>query len=258
MSRQDIHTPDEWARILKKQAEYTKEYRYALYKKVDMQTRKNILDVGCGTGAVTEDIAALTEGRITGIDIDDRKLEYAKKELPGHVNLMVADVLNLPFKDNTFDLVAFSIVLTHIREQQKAVTEMTRVTQKNGIVLATMEPDYAGRVTYPEHEADQVFAKFLEEIGVEMQTGRKLKYFFGKAGLKTEIGVYTDIFDFINEDGKKQAKRFSENFGRTEELLVKNGWTSQKIQDYKQEMLELIENDLTFSFCPCFYAIGRK
>ncbi|MBU7029279.1 MAG: class I SAM-dependent methyltransferase, partial [Theionarchaea archaeon] len=158
MSRQDIHTPDEWARILKKQAEYTKEYRYALYKKVDMQTRKNILDVGCGTGAVTEDIAALTEGRITGIDIDDRKLEYAKKELPGHVNLMVADVLNLPFKDNTFDLVAFSIVLTHIREQQKAVTEMTRVTQKNGIVLATMEPDYAGRVTYPEHEADQVFA----------------------------------------------------------------------------------------------------
>ncbi len=258
MSRQEIHTPDEWARILKNQAEYTREYRHALYKKVDIQTKKNILDVGCGTGAVTEDIAALAEGRITGIDIDSKKLTYAKNNLPDHVSLMVADVLNLPFKDNTFDLVAFSIVLTHIHEQQKAVTEMARVTQENGIVLATMEPDYEGMVTYPEREADHIFVKFLEEMGVEMQTGRKLKYFFGKAGLKTEIGVYTGILDFINEDSTKQAERFSENFGSTEALLVKNGWTSQKIQDYKYEMLELIENDLTFSFCPCFYAIGRK
>ncbi|KYK32311.1 MAG: methyltransferase domain-containing protein [Theionarchaea archaeon] len=257
MSRQDIHTPEEWAKILKEQADYTQEYRHNLYEKVDIKTKKNILDIGCGTGAVTTDIASLTDGYITGIDIDDKKLEYAKPLISDRITLMRADVLQLPFKDNTFDLVVFNIVLTHILEQQKAVTEMVRVTQKNGIVLATMEPDYAGMLHYPESEADSILRTSFEEIGVEMHTGRKLRYLFGKAGLKTEIGMFTDYFDY-DEDTEKQVKRFLEYFGKTEKVLSENGWNNQQIQEYKQERLELIRNDLTFSFCPCFYAIGRK
>lgn len=258
MSRQDIHSPEEWAEILKKQADFTKEYRHNLYKKIDIKTKKTILDVGCGTGAVTEDIALLTDGHITGIDVDDKKLEYAKSLLSDRVDLMIADVLQLPFKDCTFDLVVFSIVLTHIHQQQEAVTEMARVTKKGGIVLATMEPDYAGILSYPETKADPVFQKAFEETGVEMQTGRKLRYFFSKAGLETEIGIYTDILDRFNEDSEKQVEQFLENFGRTEKLLSENGWTDQQIEEFKQEQLELVKNNLTFSFCPCFYAIGRK
>jgi len=258
MSKQDIHTPERWAEILKKQADFTKKYRHNLYEKVDIKSKKAILDIGCGTGAVTEDIASLTDGYITGIDFDDKKLEYAKPLVSESIRILQADVLQLPFKDLTFDLVVFNIVLTHINQQQKAVNEMVRVTCENGIVLATMEPDYAGILNYPESKASPVFRKDFEEIGVEMQTGRKLKYFFRKAGLETEIGLYTDYFEAAKEDSEKKVEEFLKHFGRSEEVLAKHGWTGEQIEEYKQEQLELIKNDLAFSFCPCFYAIGKK
>lgn len=255
---EELHTTEEWVRVLKEQAARTKEYRHNLYEKVDIQNKKRILDVGCGTGVITVDIASLTDGCITGIDIDGKKLDYAKILALGNVNLIKADVLQLPFKDRTFDLVVFNIVLTHIHRQQEAVNEMARVTCENGIVLATMEPDYAGILRYPESEVDYISSKYLEKMGLEMRTGRKLKYLFGKAGLKSEIGVYTEYLDFVNEESEKQVEKFLKNFGSTERLLLKNRWTPQQIEEYKQERLQLIRNNLIFSFIPNFYAIGKK
>ena len=258
MSKQDIHTPERWAEILKRQADNTREFRFNLYRKVDIQSKKNILDIGCGTGVITADIASLTEGEVTGIDIDDKKLEYAKGEVPDRVNLMIADVLHLPFRDCTFDLVVFSIVLTHIHEQQEAVNEMARVTQENGVVLATLEPDYAGMLSYPVSKAEPVFEKFMKESGIEMYTGRKLLYFFRKAGLKTEIGLFDSLSYYEKHDSETRVEEFLKTFERTEKLLRSDGWTDQEIEDHKQSELDLIKNDLAFSFCPCFYAIGRK
>lgn len=258
ISRQNIHTPEEWADILKKQADFTKEHRHNLLEKIDIKTKKTILDVGCGTGAVTADIASLTDGHITGIDVDDKKLAFAKEAVPDHVDLLRADVLTLPFADNTFDLVTFSVVLTHIHPQQQAVNEMARVTKKGGIVLASMEPDYAGTLNYPKTTADPVFNKYFEGIGVEMKTGRKLRYLFGKAGLKTEIGLCSGILDSLKKDSEKQVENFLENFEKRKKPLLEHGWTDEQIEEWKQEMSGLIRDELIFSFCPCFYAIGKK
>lgn len=258
MSRQDIHSPERWAEILKAQADLTKSYRHRLYQKVDIAQRELILDVGCGTGVITADIASLTEAHVIGIDIDDLKLQYAKPLVSDHISIMRADVLHLPFTDETFDLVVFNIVLTHIGPQQEAVCEMVRVTQKGGIVLAALEPDYAGTIEYPVSKVSPVFSQAFTEAGVEMQTGRKLRYLFRKAGLEVEIGLYGEYLDFVNEDPTNQAERFLEEFERTRELLAKRGWTEGEIEDYKKEELELIRNNLTFSFIPCFHAIGRK
>lgn len=257
MPRHYTHNLEEWARMLEKLADYTRKHRHTLYEKVKIKNKKNILDVGCGTGVITADIASLTDGHITGIDVD-KKLEYAKSIVSDSITLMTADVLHLPFKDNTFDLVVFNLVLSHLNQQQEAVDEMARVTQEKGIVLATMEPDYAGGFSYPENTADRLFKKHFEERGIEMHTGRKLRYLFSKAGLRAEIGLCTDYFSSINEDSEEQAEKFLENFRRTKRFLSMIGWTEQQIQEFKQEWLELIESNLVFSFIPAFYAIGRK
>lgn len=254
---EELHTTEEWVKILKRQEEYTREYRHNLYKKIDVKTKKNILDIGCGTGAITADIASLTDGQITGVDIDDKKLNYAKTATPA-INFMAADVVQLPFRDETFDLVVVNVVLIHITEQQKAVKEMARVVQKGGIVLAALEPDYAGTLHYPENEVHCATLKYMEEKGVNLTTGRRLKFLFRKAGLQTEIGVCAVTLDFVNKTSEEQLKDFCEQFGETEKFLSKIGWTEQQIKEYKQESCELIENDLAFSFIPAFYAIGRK
>lgn len=147
---------EDWIRKLKQQAEDSMEYRHVLYEKVDLKNKKNILDVGCGTGAVTLDIAQSTNGQVTGIDIDSEKLEEARKVLYNipNIKLMEADVLDLPFEDETFDLVLFNVVLIYIKDQQKGMSEMARVIKKGGYVMATLEPDYASYISYPEDITD--------------------------------------------------------------------------------------------------------
>lgn len=258
--KKDLHTTQEWVDILKKQAEYTKKYRYDLYEKVHMKDMGLILDIGCGTGVITEEIASLTSGHVVGIDIDDGRLGEAQKLTSScsTLSLIRTDSVRLPFRENTFDLITFSVVLTHIQQQQEAICEMTRVVKQSGIVLAAMEPDYAGILNYPPDETHEIFLDYLRKMGVALQTGRKLKYLFEKAGLTTTIGVFSGYFEKINEDPHSRIEEFIKHFHKTEQILKDYGWDMSRIESYKEHVLELMEKNLWFSFCPCFNAIGIK
>jgi ubiquinone/menaquinone biosynthesis C-methylase UbiE len=247
----------DFAQKLQEQADDYREYRYALYEKVDLKSKKRILDLGCGTGVITADIASLTEGDVTGVDISKEMLTYARDVVEG-VTLINADILNLPFKDNTFDLVVFTVVLTHIREQQKAVDEMVRVTQKGGCVLATMEPDYAGACYYPESEIYPLFLALDNQKGTVVHTGRKLRSLFSTAGLTTEMGMYTGDIEKMNRDVSEQVEELLSHFWYIEKLLLRIGWEPSQIEKYKQEQIELMEKGEFFGFIPAFYAIGKK
>jgi ubiquinone/menaquinone biosynthesis C-methylase UbiE len=256
----DFWKLDDWSRKLKQQASESKEYRDKLYKKVDLKNKKNILDVGCGTGVITEDIASLTNGCVTGIDIDDEKLDLAKKLLTDvkNIKLMKADAIDLPFDDGTFDLVVFNIVLIYIKNQQRALNEMARVTTKNGIILATLEPDYAGRIDYPENPIADLFLESIAELGADIYTGRKLRVLFNKAGLKTEVGIDTETEYILIRDDKKRLKMFDKDRWVYEKLLEKAGWSTEQIEEYCKSERDLTKNGLNFKFAPSFYAIGRK
>jgi ubiquinone/menaquinone biosynthesis C-methylase UbiE len=251
---------DDWVKKLRQQAEDSKEYRHKLYERVELKNKKRILDVGCGTGAVTEDLALLTSGEVVGIDNDPEKLEHAKKLLKGaeNVRLMEADVLELPFDDEYFDLVVFTIVLVYIKDQQRALNEMARVTKKGGVVLATLEPDYAGRFDYPACPYVPLMLKSMEELGADLYTGRKLKALFNNAGLRTEVGMDTESDFILHKDDTKSLERFQRDFWVFEKLFKKANWSEEKIKKFKIEEINRIKSGQSFHFPPCFYAIGKK
>jgi ubiquinone/menaquinone biosynthesis C-methylase UbiE len=253
-------TTSDWIKKLKQQAEDSSEYRHKLYKKVNLKNKKKILDVGCGTGAVTLDIAGLTNGEVTGIDIDSEKLKEAERVLSNvpNIKLIEADVLDLPFEDDTFDLVVFTIVLIHVKDQQKAISQMVRVTKTGGFVLACLEPDYSGIIGYPDNPAQALVLKSLETIGADLSTGRKLKFYFNRAGLKTEVGIDTDSEFIFPTDDQKRLKHFEQEFWILEKSFKQHGWTDEKIHKYKSKQADLIKSGLSFRFSPCFYAIGKK
>jgi ubiquinone/menaquinone biosynthesis C-methylase UbiE len=255
-------TTKDWAKKLKQQAKDSEKYRHKLYEKVDLKNKKHILDVGCGTGVITKDIALETTGKVVGVDIDPKKLELAKKHLAKvpNITLKEANALDLPYKDKTFDLVIFTLVLIHVKsqQQQKAVNEMARVIKQGGIVLACLEPDYASIIEYPENPLTPLSLESLSEIGADLMTGRKLKFLFANAGLKTEMGMDTESEFLVIKDDKKRLKTFLENFWVYEKIFQKNKWSKSKIEKYKQKQIELIKNGLSFSFPPAFYAIGKK
>jgi ubiquinone/menaquinone biosynthesis C-methylase UbiE len=251
---------EDWIRKLKQQAEDSREYRHALYEKVDLRNKKNILDVGCGTGAVTLDLAQYTKGNVTGIDIDSDKLGEAQKVLSNvpNIKLMEADVLNLPFEDETFDLVVFTIVLMYIKDQQKALNEMTRVTKAGGIVMAALEPDYASYISYPEDPISPLVQKKMENLGADLMTGRKLKILFSSAGLKTEVGIETAGDFIIMRDDAKLLENFHKSVWVIEKMLKGFEWSEKDIAKYLDDKKKRVKSGTDFGFMPSFYAIGKK
>lgn len=253
-------TTEDWKKRLKMQAETSKEYRHKLYEKVDLKNKKKILDAGCGTGAITYDIAQITEGEVIGLDIDSEKLKEAKKALSDVPNiiLMEGDATNLPFESETFDLVVFNLVIMHIKDQQKALDEMARVTIRGGIVLATLEPDYASLINYPEDPLTELFLTSLIESGADIQAGRKLKVLFNSAGLQTTLGLDTKTDFLLSNDTEKQLKEFQDYFWHYEKILKNNGWKEAEINRYKEEKIIQISSGQHFGFLPAFYTIGKK
>jgi ubiquinone/menaquinone biosynthesis C-methylase UbiE len=251
---------EDWIRKLKQQAEDSMEYRHALYDKVDLKNKKNILDVGCGTGAVTLDIAQSTNGQVTGIDIDTEKMEEAQKVLSNipNIKLMEADVLNLPFEDDTFDLVLFSVVLIYIQDQQKAIDEMVRVTSKGGYVMATLEPDYASYMTYPDDVIGPLVVKHMKRLGADVKTGRKLKHLFGSAGLKTEMGLETAGDLLISKNDELILENFYKTSWVVEKMLKGFDWPDREVKEYLDDLEKRCKAGTHFAFMPSFYAIGKK
>ncbi len=100
----------------------------------------NVLDVGCNTGFCTFEIAHLTKAKVTGIDISSDMIAAAKRyktkdPLGALTTFKVADGMNLPFKDATFD-VAFSGGSTaFIDDKKRAIKEYSRVVRPWGFVV---------------------------------------------------------------------------------------------------------------------------
>lgn len=100
---------------------------------------KKILDVGCGSGQGLLDFQDLgvCQENLFGIEIDKKRLNRAKEELP-QSKLIVGDASNLPWEKESFDLVNQSTVFTSILNgemKRKIASEMIRVLKKQGVII---------------------------------------------------------------------------------------------------------------------------
>ena len=102
-----------------------------------------VLDVGCGTGVVTRDLAQRVgrQGRVVGIDPSTRLIEKALRRaeeegLKDRIEFRCADGAALPFSDESFDLVVASAVFGHVPNGMEVLKEMVRVARPGGTVLA--------------------------------------------------------------------------------------------------------------------------
>ena len=111
-----------------------------------IETQACWLDVGCGTGALSQTILENTKPlTITGIDASEAFIYHAKQQLSdARVNFLVGDARTLPFENQMFDTVVSGLMLNFVPEPEQAVTEMVRVIKPGGTV-AVYVWDYAGK-----------------------------------------------------------------------------------------------------------------
>lgn len=119
-----------------------RRFREAILELAGLTTGERVVDVGCGTGTLAIGVKQRVgdAGMVHGIDASDQMVALARKKAETRgvaVDFQVASAQGLPFEDTTFDIVLCTMVMHHLRHDQRgqAVAEMYRVLRPGGRLL---------------------------------------------------------------------------------------------------------------------------
>jgi 2-polyprenyl-3-methyl-5-hydroxy-6-metoxy-1,4-benzoquinol methylase len=162
----------------------------------------DLLDVGCGPGTITVDLARrVAPGRVVGIDVSPDPLSEARAaaERAGvDVVVEVGDVYALDAADDSFDVVHAHQVLQHLTDPVAALREMARVCRPGG-VIAVRDVDYAATTWFPADAGLDRWLELYSQVArrnhAEPDAGRRLVAWAHAAGLrKTQATASTYCF----------------------------------------------------------------
>ena len=165
------------------------------------------LDVGCGTGALSQSILELAApGRITGLDRSAEQVAFARARVSAErAQFAVGDAQSLAVETGTCQAAVSGLMLNFIPDPRRAVTEMTRVVKAAGVVAAYVW-DYAGKMQLMRHFWNAAAA--LDPAARDLDEGRRfplcqpepLHDLFHSAGLSDvevrPVDIATDFRDF--------------------------------------------------------------
>jgi SAM-dependent methyltransferase len=181
-----------------------------------------LLDCGCGPGAITVGLAeAVAPGRAIGVDLEPgmvARAEALRKERHlENVEFQVADIHELPFPVESFDVVFTSSVLEHLADPGQALENMHRALKPGGLLGAVCTDWGEPLISPPNQEVKrffELFEKGFKHQGGSLNRGRHLR------GMMRQVG-----FDVIE---------FSASFG--------NSTTPETVQSSVERYIGWMEN----------------
>jgi ubiquinone/menaquinone biosynthesis C-methylase UbiE len=191
MSPADTYTHGHHDSVLRSHRWRTAE-NSAGYLLPHLHSGQSLLDIGCGPGTITLDLARLVApGQTVGLDRELIPLVSARaaatEQGVTNVGFTVGDVYQLDFPDHSFDIVHAHQVLQHLTDPIAALIEMRRVCRPGGFIAAR-DADYAAMTWFP---ADPRLDRWLELYhqvaranGAEPDAGRRLLSWARAAGYK--------------------------------------------------------------------------
>ena len=114
-------------------------WRRRAAREAGLQAGGSALDVACGSGKLTAELAKLSRGgRVVGLDFSPEMLEVARRSYP-QLEFIEGDALNLPFEDASFDAATIAFGLRNLADPVRGLREMTRVAER-AVVLEFVKP----------------------------------------------------------------------------------------------------------------------
>ncbi len=177
----------------------------AAYLSAHLSPGLDVLDVGCGPGTITVELAErVAPGAVVGIDRSEEVIAEART-LDGHgARFEVGDLSDLRFDDASFDVVHAHQVLQHVSDPVGALRELRRVCRRNGIVAAR-DADYASFSWAPlDPRLDDWLATYRQVARAnraEPDAGRHLLGWAHAAGF-TDVRVTASIWCFATPEDR--------------------------------------------------------
>lgn len=232
---------------------------------LDYHGNKMLLDVGCGTGIISDLIHHCnTEGKVIGIDREEQYISYAKKHFQEPPNIMfyVADCLSMDFPDNYFDICFSRMLFQHLPQPDKAICELKRVTKPGGLI-AICDINKKLDVCNPEPEFAREYLKAEKIckrlIGNDIHIGEKAPRIMEDCGLQ-EVAMH-DVSCNTNNSCRKELSdmvRLWRSETSEEHPYIKTGLISyDKMIAYLENFQKIILDEDSFVNFGYIFVTGR-
>ena len=178
----------------------------AAYLAPHLRPGMSLLDVGCGPGTLTIDLARhVAPGRVLGIDAVPEVLEGARARAGVAVEFLEGNAYHLDLPDDSVDVVHAHQVLQHLTDPVAALREMRRVARPGGIV-AVRESDYGAFTWFPASTGLDDWRHLYREVTTanraECDAGRHLLSWFGRAGF-TDVTPGASVWCFADQEDRE-------------------------------------------------------
>jgi SAM-dependent methyltransferase len=136
----------------------------------------DLVDLGCGPCTITAGfVPVVSPARVVGVDLDPGSADG--------VEVVTADVTDLPFPDASFDAIFASTLLQHLPRPIEALREARRIARP-GAVIGVVDADWDGELLYPD---DAVLQRSMElarrlRTGTSPGVGKQLRHLLTEAG----------------------------------------------------------------------------
>lgn len=208
----DVRGGDEGARRLHLLARVKWPSTRALLVRVGLHRGLHCLDVGCGGGEVTLQMARMVgpEGQVVGVDTDEVVLGRARVEATRErlrARFLAGNAADLD-GESSYDLVYARFLLTHVREPQRVVENMLRAARPNATIVVE-DADFPGHVCQPPCRAFERYVELSQAVvrgnGGDPAIGPRLPGLLRRAGV-TDIQLDVVQPTFCDGDGKLVAQ----------------------------------------------------
>jgi len=241
---------------------------YADFLLPHLTTQMHLVDVGCGSGELSLDLA-LRVGRVTGVDADGAGVEVARAAGaatgPGNADFVVGDAYALPLPDDHAEVVFGHSVLEAVERPGDVLAEMRRVAKPGGLV-AVASVEYGGLILGGPHESRvRQFFEIREQLwlaaGAFPYRGRDLRGLLVASGLG-HVEASTASVSYGTEHAVREF-----GLGRADDCL--DEWyaesarrqglaTAEDLATMREAWLEWAESPTSYAAFAWCRALGRK
>lgn len=234
------------------------------FQRLEITTGMHCLDIGCGGGDVTFELALLVgnSGQVVGQDLDETIIRLTQEDCQKvgltNVQLKVADAFSLDEQDK-YDLAYTRFLLTHLSHPQTVIEKM-KMAVKPGGLIAVEDLEFSGHFCYPKCPAFdkyiQLYQQVVQNKGGDPEIGLKLPGMLKKAGFK-EVNLNLVQPTFMEGEGKSIAQITME---KIRSAILEQGLSSpDEINTIISELKEFAQNSETIISLPrIFQVCGRK